>query len=583
MSHLRDETLRCWDVATGALKWMVRCKAYGAAAIAFSPDNRMLLLATRRKPSLGWDIEESEEGNAESDDHWITYIALSPTTGKPETSRGIHTVRLNEPSLMSKDGDWINAFAFSSDCTTLASGWRFGSIQVWDATTGLFQQTIKHRDKTIDAIAVSPDGSKIAATDGELRLWDAATGARLKVIDGWFEWSKSITFYQDSKKLLSEYYLYDLMTGTTAKFTAGQHVEVIAISPDNKILALAGKDIGLWDATMGIQEMYGSGGLARAHSCFAFSIDGKTVAYAKYNKAQIWNTATRECGRTIEDCWPDDKTWQRMADDDCNFQYTAIAFSVNGKLLALGSQYRTGLSEPPCQIQIWNTVTGECTWRQTLHSKCGSVIAVAFSPDGNKLAVGVADGMTTTFQVIIMLFDIMTGRCLWKTRQKTIISYHDLPKCFAFSPDGSMLASSHFRGHGGSICELVLWYTATGSCWQTVEVDMPDKQVCTSLEFSPDGRYLYIAYQCKVRLFREGEDEDEDEDEDIEILSLDAYLLEGIQNQCIPVIDGWIMKDGRRLLWVPEEYRYYIPSAFVCGNTVVLGHDSGITFIRLDL
>lgn len=575
-SDLWDETLRCWDVATGALKWMVRCKFDGAAAIAFSPDNRMLLLATCGKPRLGGDTEESEEGTAKSDGYWITYIPLSPTGGKPETGRGIHTVRLNEPSLMSEDGDWIKAFAFSSDCKTLASGWRSGSIQVWDATTGLPRLTIKDRDKMVDAIAISPDCSKIAAAEHrELRLWDAATGARLKVIDGWFGWPESIAFYQGSNKLLSKDNLCDLMTGTTARFTTGQNVEVIAISPDNKILALAGKDIWLWDTTMGIQEMYKSGGLAWETRKFAFSLDGTTVAYAKDNKVQIWNTATGECSRTIEDCWPDDETWQTMADDDCYFQYTAIAFSVNGELLALGSQYCTGRLGSTCQIQVWNTVTGECTWRQTLHRRHFSVTTVAFSPDGNKLAVGKSNIITTVRA--IMLFDMMTGRCLWETENG--LSNYGLPESFAFFPDSSMLASSHSRRPGGSICEIILWDTATGSRRQTFQVGMPDKQVCNSLEFSPNGQYLYIERQYEVRLPREGEGGDGDK----EILSLDAYLLKGMQNQWIPVTDGWIMKDGKRLLWVPEEYRYKIPSAFVCGNTVVLGHDSGITFIWLDL
>ncbi|KAK1241414.1 hypothetical protein MKX08_001388 [Trichoderma sp. CBMAI-0020] len=239
-----DDTLRCWDVATGALKWSIECRrGLGAAAIAFSPDNGMLLLATHGKPMLVGYTEEREEGEAENDDYWITYFPLSPTSGMPETSRVIRTVRLNGPFPMDKSYDYVTAFAFSSD---------------------------------------------------------------------------------DQNKRISDY-----------------------------------------------------------------------------------------------------------------------------------------------------------------------------GP----------------------------------------------PEYFAFFPDGSRLASSHSRRRGESICEIFLWYTATGLHWKTVKVDMPDKQVYASLVFSPNGRYLCIGHQYMVRLPQEDEDEDEDEDEYEEILSLDADLFEGMQSQLISVTGGWVTKD----------------------------------------
>lgn len=568
----RDNTIRCWDVATGALKWTIgfHDDLYRALAIAFSPDSRMLLLATCGNPMLEMDTKRGEKEEIDHDfewmaytrcdDYWITYVKLSPDSGTPKISHGNHMVQLHRVSLSNENYDWISAFAFSSDCKMLASGWQKGSIQLWDATTGICRQTIQGHDRRINNIAVSPDGSKIASkSDQSIRLWDAATGALLEEIDWPFGLGGSIAFCQGSKKLLCRNILCDLTTKTIVQTSMSEFVSVTATSPGNTILAFAEVDIKLWNATTGIQEKNESDPFPDAPRKFAISLDGTTVACAKSNIVQIWNTATGECWRTIEDNWPDIVPWQGVttlhivgAD---YFEYTASAFSANGKILALGSRhYNTVVltAKSLCQIQVWDTVAGKCTYRKTVRGESDSVSAIAISPDGNKLAAEFVCGTK-------MLLDITTGRCLWKTRTEYADS--NGPECFAFFPDSSTLAWARYKQLSAETCEIDLRDTATGHHRQTLEVDIPDPTTCKSIMFSPDGRYLYIKNQCKVRLFPE--------DEKISIPT------------CVPVTGGWITKDGRCLLWIPEEYRTHC--AFMCGNTVVLGHESGVTFIWLDL
>ncbi|KAK6449696.1 hypothetical protein FP744_10005946 [Trichoderma asperellum] len=274
-----DKTLRCWDVATGALKRTFQCHDDDVSAIAFSPDNRVLLLATYGNPMIGMDSKRSEKESAKGDDYWITYIPLSPASGTPEAVRGNRMVRLNGPSLVNEDYGDISAVAFSSDCKTLASGLSSGSIQLWDTATGICRRTIKGHDNKISAIAISPDGSIIASGCMQnLRLCDTATGAPLKE----FHWEigllTAIAFCQDSKKFLLGIMfdgnkLYDPAMGTLVPTSMGEHDSVIAISPDNKILASAEFKIRLWDATMGMQEKYESGRLADASTIIVRSPD----------------------------------------------------------------------------------------------------------------------------------------------------------------------------------------------------------------------------------------------------------------------------------------------------------------------
>lgn len=558
-SKALNEELHCWDVATGALKWIIPCYDVGQSAIAFSPDNRMLLLAT-----LGSPLQESTKKNigkegAENLSYWISYITLSPDNGMPEASRPNRMIRLEVPVPVHQTYERVAAFAFSSDCKTLASGWSYGSIKIWDTTTGLLRQTIQCPEDGINAIAVSPDGSKVASGRvGKLRLWDAATGGLLKE----FEWPwRHIEFLPDGLRFQSGRYLYDLTTGIVMQtFTKFDH-SIIAISPDNKILAAAGhEEVELWDATMGIQEKDKSDEYG-GYPLLALSLDGNTVAYAQSNTIQIRDTATGECRRIIEGYWPDVVAQQEatilpnVEKNDCRLKYTAIALAANGKLLASGSDIPSS-----CQIQIWDTATGECTYRKTLRHWYYTVSAIAFSQDGNSLAVGLISGA-------IILLDIITGTYLWERKHPAFYG----PGSFAFFPDNSMLASAHYMDGRAEACKINLWHTATGSHQRTFVASIPRNLRCRSIMFSLDGRYLYIEHQYKVRLFQGIE----------KTLSPDANLSKAVQDQNITFTDGWITKDGRRLLWVPEEYK--TGGALVYGNTVMLGHTSGITFIWLEL
>ncbi|KAL7925190.1 hypothetical protein ACQKWADRAFT_285315 [Trichoderma austrokoningii] len=225
-SKSSDNTVRCWDVATGAIKRTIQCHDSGTSAMAFSPDNRMLLLATYGNPLPGRDTEEGKKEKTRVHGHRITYLPLSPTTGMPDTSRDNRVVQLNWPSLIMELECEVTAFAFSSDCKTLASGSDTSLIQLWDAATGICRQTIRGYHDTIGAIAVSPDGGKIASGSmRNLRLWDAATGVLLKeldietsalsrrfhylyrsVRDFRHETINAIIFCQDSQKLLAQFH-----------------------------------------------------------------------------------------------------------------------------------------------------------------------------------------------------------------------------------------------------------------------------------------------------------------------------------------------------------------------------------------
>ena len=73
--------------------------------------------------------------------------------------------------------------AFSSDGTQIVSGSEYGSVQVWDASTGVELMKLGHKVKSV---AFSSDSMWIVSGsyDHYLQVWDVSAGVELKKLKG---------------------------------------------------------------------------------------------------------------------------------------------------------------------------------------------------------------------------------------------------------------------------------------------------------------------------------------------------------------------------------------------------------------
>ncbi|KAJ5286606.1 quinon protein alcohol dehydrogenase-like superfamily [Penicillium angulare] len=276
----------------------------------------------------------------------------------------------------------VGRMTFSADGQLIASAFDDGNVRLWDANTGALRQTLAGH-MPLTAIAFSPDSQMLAlcASDGTVRLWGATVDASPRAHSIGSDSVASMAFYTDSRFLASgskhgTMKLWDTTVGTLKKtYRAGTHwVDTIALSPDGHFLASADfSRVRIWDSTTEVVKITLC---CENRICsMAFSYDGKLLAVATYHNLQsivgelrgdrcrgikIYDTASGKLRQTVGG---PSLARERGAATNKYRGQVVVAFSPDGHSLTSVSQDRI--------VRVWNVAMGALQEEYPYHSCLG--------------------------------------------------------------------------------------------------------------------------------------------------------------------------------------------------------------------
>jgi WD40 repeat protein len=233
----------------------------------------------------------------------------------------------------------------------------------------------------------------------------------------------------------------------------------------------------VWDVTTGkeISSFFLPGNRAgRTNSTVrsvAISPDGHWLAFGSENKITLWSVGTPDSTQLVHG---DDSRGLLIED--------ILVFSHDSRKIATAVGDAT--------VRIWEVTTGQ---ELAQFASQGLVTAVAFSPDGEKLAI--SRGPDNGVHVTEFGVKAPPGSThIWRLRdggKLARITHPIVPSLLAFNPDGSLLATasnSDIQPKKG-VARITFWNSETGRSLHTLDM----KGGPGHIAFSSNGRYFAAA------------------------------------------------------------------------------------------
>jgi len=325
----------------------------GLTALAFSPDNQILVSGDAKGKVYVWDIAEK-----------TFFVPKYPISFSTRLTRGLNNIFFSAAT-----GTHVRSIAFHPGGKTFCVGWADGDIKLFQCPSGTYLLPFLSSDvEGVTALAVSPDGLVLVQAGYAERYQRAVVperGQRDRPA------RSSLTYYKYPKmdtpvdendySYISEFKFYDCDEVTCS----------ITFSPKGHFFAASSSTgtIRIWDIAQR-NEQPSLTNIAYSRDRFINVIfhpgEQLVAAINKEGQCILWDRATGSIQNTFT---------------PVSGTITAIAFSPDG--LHLAAAHSSGV------IGFWNLVSGKVLFSFKAHDQ--SITALAYSSDGYHLVSGSED------------------------------------------------------------------------------------------------------------------------------------------------------------------------------------------------